>query len=115
MIMKIHSAPWELVAAMAAVDKPMPENANNHKYLDCAVFNWLYAKLDAAGFRLESCRAVFVPLQVKKGLPRLWIRSGVFEGAHIQLCVREPANILAVWSVRRDGRYGKDDEAQAAK
>jgi hypothetical protein len=48
---------------------------------------------------------------VRKGLPRLWIRSGVFEGAHIQLCVREPENILAVWSVRKDGRYGKDGEA----
>ncbi|HSN99734.1 MAG TPA: hypothetical protein VLS89_15670 [Candidatus Nanopelagicales bacterium] len=43
--------------------------------------------------------------------PRLWERSGVFEGAHIQLCVRNPENILAIWSVRRDGRYGKDVEA----
>jgi hypothetical protein len=36
-------------------------------------------------------------------MPRLWIRSGVFEGAHVQLCVREPNNILAVWPVRKDG------------
>ena len=43
-----------------------------------------------------------------KGLPRLWDRSGVFRGAHIQLSVREPNNILAVWPVRKDGRYGKD-------
>jgi hypothetical protein len=52
---------------------------------------------------------VFVPLMAKKGLPRLWTRSGVFEGAHIQLCVREANNILAVWAVRKDGRYGKDE------
>jgi hypothetical protein len=76
----LKQAHGELSGVMAAIDKPMPENANNHKYLDCAVFNWLYTKLDAGGFRLESCRAVFVPLQVNKGLPRLWIRSGVFEG-----------------------------------
>ncbi len=42
------------------------------------------------------------------GLPRLWERSGIFQGAHIQLSVREPNNILAVWPVRKDGRYGKD-------
>ena len=29
----------------------------------------------------------------------------------IQLCVREPTNILAVWPVRKDGRYGEDGEA----
>ena len=52
-------------------------------------------------------RAVFVPM-ASRGLPRLWTRSGIFEGAHVQLCVREPNNILAVWSVRKDGRYGKD-------
>ncbi len=100
-----------LSAVMSAAGKRMPENANNHKYLDCAVFNRLYAKLARAGLAPDSCRAVFVPLQVRKGLPRLWIRSGVFEGAHIQLCVREPKNIMAVWSVRKDGRYGKDGEA----
>ena len=83
---------------------------NTHKFLDCAVFNWVYDKLDASGLGFDSCRAVFVPLQAKRGLPRLWVRSGVFEGAHIQLCVREPKNILAVWPVKRDGRYGKDGE-----
>jgi hypothetical protein len=88
----------------------MPSNANNHKYLDCAVFNWTYGKLAAEGIAVESCRAVFVPLQSRKGLPRLWDRSGVFQGAHIQLCVRNPENILAVWAVRKDGRYGKDTE-----
>ena len=48
-----------------------------------------------------------MPLK-KGGLPRMWSHSGVFEGAHIELCLREPRNILAVWSVRKDGRYGKD-------
>jgi len=101
-----------LLAAHADLDRSLrnnkqrlPRNANNHKYLDCAVFNWLYLNLDEAGRRAESCRAAFVPsLPVK----RLWDRSGIFRGAHIQLCVREPNNIAAVWPVRQDGRYGKD-------
>lgn len=104
----LQQAHDELEAAMAAIRRPMPKNANNHKFLDCAVFNWLYCKLATEGFSVESCRSVFVPLQTGRGLPRLWDRSGVFEGAHIQICIREPRNILAVWSVRKDGRYGKD-------
>jgi hypothetical protein len=87
----------------------LPANANNHKYLDCAVFNWLYRLLREGSRPIDSCRAVFVPLQQTKGMPRLWKRSGVFEGAHVQLCIREPANILAVWPVRKDGRYGEDE------
>ncbi len=60
-----------------------------------------------SSFVPDSTRAVFVPMQAG-GLPRLWDRSGVFKGAHIQLSVRGPNNILAVWPVRKDGRYGKD-------
>lgn len=99
----------QLVATMKDAGKALPKNANTHKYRDCAVFNYLYEKLRGEGFAVESCRAVFVPLVPKKGLPRLWERSGVLDGAHIQLCVREANNILAVWSVRKDGRYGKDN------
>jgi hypothetical protein len=47
-------------------------------------------------------------MQKGRGMARLWERSGVFEGAHIQVCLREQRNILAAWSVKRDGRYGKD-------
>jgi hypothetical protein len=102
----LRSAHDELISLL----KPerLQQNANTHKYRDCAVFNYLYEKLNQTGNQVESCRAVFIPLLAKKGLPRLWMRSGVIEGAHIQLCVREPNNILAVWSVRKDGRYGKD-------
>lgn len=95
----------EATAAQAGIE--LPNNANNHKYLDCAVFNYLCAKLEKQGLAVESSRAVFVPLKDGQ-MPRLWTRSGVFEGAHIQLCVREPENILAVWPVRKDGRYGRD-------
>jgi hypothetical protein len=84
-----------------------PRNANTHKYLDCAVFRHLYHELDELGYVFQSCRAVFVPMERGK-IPRLWERSGVLAAGHIQVCVREAANILAVWPVRRDGHYGKD-------
>lgn len=102
----LRAAHAKLVAALASAGQKAPRNANTHKYLDCAVFNYLFANLDAAGYRYETIRAVFVPMR-PEGMPRLWERSGIFEGGHIQLSVREPRNILALWSVRKDGRYGK--------
>lgn len=98
----------DLEHALKTVGQKLKNNANTHKYRDCAVFNYLFAKLEQSNIEVESARAVFVPLKAGKGLPRLWDRSGVVHGAHIQLSVREPNNILAVWPVRKDGRYGKD-------
>jgi hypothetical protein len=98
----------DLDLALKSVGQKLKNNANTHKYRDCAVFNYLFAILKQADLEVESSRAVFVPLEAGRGLPRLWARSGVFRGAHIQLSVREPNNILAVWPVRKDGRYGKD-------
>lgn len=92
---------------MKSAKREMPKNANTHKYLDCAVFQHLFSEMDALGYEYETCRAVFVPIEGGK-LPRLWMRSGVFQGGHIQVTVRRPENILAVWPVRKDGRYGKD-------
>lgn len=88
---------------------PLPSNANASKFLDCVVFNYLYAKMAREGLHVQSCRAVFVPIRAGK-LPRLWPRSGVFDGGHVQLCVRDSNNILAAWSVRRDGRYGIEED-----
>jgi hypothetical protein len=98
----------ELVAGLLRAGHRVPQNANTHKYLDCAVFNYVYDRLAGAGYNDESCRAVFVPMQRGRIL-RVWPRSGVFSGGHIQVCVRMPANIIAVWSVRKNGRYGKDE------
>lgn len=98
----------ELESALEKAGQKLKNNANTHKYRDCAVFNYLFAKLEEANLFAESARAVFVPMSREGGLPRLWDRSGVFRGAHIQLSVRDPSNILAVWPVRSDGRYGKD-------
>ena len=104
----LDAAQQKLTAALSAAGQKGLRNANTHKYLDCAVFNYLFERLDARGHSYESVRAVFVPMETGK-MPRLWDRSGIFKGGHIQVCVRKPTNILAVWSVRKDGRYGKDD------
>ena len=100
-----------LEAALHLAGLPMPRNSNYSKFLDCAVFNWLYRQEEARGAAYDSCRAVFVAARQAQGRSaRVFPRSGVFVGGHIQICVREPKNILAVWSVRKDGRYGKDHE-----
>lgn len=99
-----------LCRTLREINQPIPNNANKFKYLDCAVFNYLYSRLEEAGFSVDCTRAVFVPM-IGGRLPRLWSRSAVFRGGHIQLCVREPRNIIAVWSVRRDGRYGEETQS----
>jgi hypothetical protein len=104
----ITAAHADLASVLAATGQVAPRNANTHKYLDCVVFNYFHAQLDRQGFRYETSRAVFVPMRAGGGMARLWDRSGVFEGAHIQISLREQRNILAAWSVKRDGRYGKD-------
>ena len=104
----VAAAHEELAKAYAAAGAKMPNNANTHKYLDCAVFKFLHEQLDSQGYSYESCRAVFVPMQSGGGMARVWKRSGIFKGGHIQVCLRETRNILAVWPVRRDGRYGRE-------
>ena len=99
----------ELIEAVQNQGAVLRQNANNHKYLDCAVFNYLYQRLAQVGFEVDAARAVFVPMADGK-MPRLWTRSSIFYGGHIQLCVRQPRNIMAVWSVRRDGRYGEEEQ-----
>ena len=82
----------------------VPRNHRDRKSLDCAVFNWIYARSDAASTPIETSRAVYVPTDKAK---RVWAGSWIYEESHIQVCVREPKNILALWHVRPDGRYGK--------
>jgi hypothetical protein len=105
----LRTAHADMIAVLEAAKVKIPKNANTHKYLDCAVFRYLYAQLEKEAYRFDSSRAVFVPLTKTGGMDRLWERSGIFRGGHIQVCLREPRNILAVWSVRKDGRYGRDE------
>ena len=54
---------------LASSKNPISKNVRSHKNLDCAVFNYLYGRAEAAGTPIESARAAFVPVSAKK---RLW-------------------------------------------
>jgi hypothetical protein len=82
----------------------VPRNGNQHKNLDCAVFNDLYRESEAGPKPIDTARAVYVPTESAK---RIWERSWIYEEAHIQVNVRTQKNILAVWHVGPDGRYGR--------
>ena len=86
----------------------VPRNGNQHKNLDCAIFNFLYDQAKSDGSPIDSARAVYVPTEARK---RIWSRSWIYEEAHVQICVRSQRNILAVWHVGPDGRYGKGGRA----
>lgn len=94
----------KMIEDMHVVQSEVPVNVRSHRSLDCAVFNYLYAEFEAARKPLDTARAVFVPTAVAK---RVYKGSWISEETHIQICVRNPKSILAVWHVREDGRYGK--------
>jgi bisphosphoglycerate-dependent phosphoglycerate mutase len=84
--------------------KKIPRNGNQHKNLDCAVFNEVYLQSEARRKPVDSARAVYVPTESAK---RIWERSWIYEEAHIQVNIRNQKNILAVWHVGPEGRYGR--------
>jgi len=86
----------------------VPTNHRKHKKLDCAVFNLFYEDFATEGAPIDSARAAYVPTAASK---RVWEGSWISEDTHIQICVRNTKNILAVWHVRPDGRYGKKAKA----
>ncbi len=62
----------------------LPTNVRNHKRLDCAVFQYAYAAFEATGEKVDSSRAVYVPIGKGK---RIWHGSWISREAHIQICV----------------------------
>ena len=61
-----------------------------------AIFNHYYSLAGDASRAIDTARAVYVPTESAKGV---WKRSWIYEEAHIQICVRNQQNILAVWHV----------------
>lgn len=83
----------------------IPVNVRSKRRQDCAVFNYFFHEAAEAKKPIDSARAVYVPTGKLK---RAWEGSWINEESHIQISVRNQKNILAVWHVREDGRYGKD-------
>lgn len=93
-----------MIAEMNAAGTTPPLNVRTYRRLDCALFNYMYKYLERAKQPLDTARAVYVPSsRLKRVVPGSWIS----EETHIQVCVRNPRSILAVWHVREDGRYGR--------
>jgi hypothetical protein len=86
----------EYVNTQLAAGQPLPKNANHYKFLDCAVFQYAYAAIENFEGQqpADSARAVYVPTGEDK---RVWERSWITNGAHIQICVRNTACILGTW------------------
>lgn len=71
----------------------IPQNMNQHKRLDCGVFEYAYSAIQASGGSVDTARAVYVPTHNK----RVWKRSWISLDAHIQVCVRNQNCILGTW------------------
>jgi hypothetical protein len=95
----------DLVAGLRDAGQSVPRNHRRHMKLDCAVFNYVYNQSVKGGPVIDTLRAVYVPTDKQK---RVWKGSWIYAETHVQICVRKAANILAVWHVRKDGRYGVD-------
>lgn len=77
----------------------LPRNYRAKKRRDCAVFEYVYGVNHEANNPIDTCRAVFVPsMTAQKARP--WASSGIFHGAHIQLCVRNVQCIQGVWLMK---------------
>jgi hypothetical protein len=93
----------ELVETLTAVGAIVPKNVRQRRALDCAVFNYIFELSDESTTPIESARGVYVPTSTAK---RVWRGSWISEEAHIQICIREPKNILEVWYVQPERGSG---------
>jgi len=75
---------------------PLPKNDRKYRKLDCAVFEYAYRVIKESGQNasVDTARGVYVPTG---GERRVWDGSWISRDTHIQLCVRNPANLLGVW------------------
>jgi hypothetical protein len=94
----------QLIAELTALGAEIPQNFRQHRNQDCAVFDFIYRQAMRLKRPLDTARGVYVPTGSRK---RAWPGSWIHDEAHIQICVRNPKKILAVWHVREDGGYGK--------
>ena len=82
--------------SMKLTGEVLPRNTRKYRKLDCDVFEYAYkiAKARNPGVEIESARGVYVP---SGGERRVWAGSWISRDTHIQLCVRNPRNLLGLW------------------
>ena len=81
---------------MLSVGSPLPKNNRKYRKLDCDVFEYAYRVIEKSERNsvVDTARGVFVP---SGGDRRVWEGSWISRDTHIQLCVRNPANLLGTW------------------
>jgi len=81
---------------MELADAPLPKNTRKYRKLDCAVFEYAYGVLkeSGTGSEVDAARGIYVPTD---GTKRIWPGSWISKDTHVQLCVRNPANLLGTW------------------
>jgi hypothetical protein len=94
----VEEAHGSFCSALMSTGEQIPENAGGDdlflRKLDCAVINYLHAVRNAAGEDpFDTVRAVFTEGE------HLYAKSGFRRKTHIQICVRRPSNIKAVFRV----------------
>src|SRR5690606_573814 len=95
------------VEAAVAAGQKVEDNANHRKFLDCKVFQYAFAAIEAEEKQgVDSARAVYVPTHGT----RVWKRSWISKYAHIQICVRNPDCILGTWLHYPDQIKGDMDD-----
>lgn len=74
----------------------LPKNNRKYRKLDNAVFEYAYKLIEDTepNVKVDSARGIYVP---KDGAKRIWDGCWLSHDTHIQLCVRNQANLLGTW------------------
>jgi hypothetical protein len=97
--------------AMESAGEKLPKNNRRYRKLDRAVFEYAYAVIENSepNLKIDTSRGIYVPTD---GAKRIWDGSWVSRDTHIQLCVRNSANLLGTWLHDPTG-LGVNDVCQA--
>ena len=75
--------------------KTIPANTRKHRKLDRDVFEYAYKVIEQTlNQKIDAARGIYVPTD---GTKRIWDGSWISRETHIQICVRNQANLLGTW------------------
>ncbi|QVL31492.1 hypothetical protein KIH39_22005 [Telmatocola sphagniphila] len=82
--------------SMELAGAELPKNRHKYRKLDCAIFEYAYKVIEdsESNLTIDTARGIYVP---RDGTTRIWPGSWISRDTHIQLCVRNPANLLGTW------------------
>jgi hypothetical protein len=85
---------YRSVKALAGTE--LPKNTRKYRKLDRDVFEYAYKQIEDTepNQKVDTARGIYVPTGGDK---RVWEGSWISRDTHIQLCVRNPANLLGTW------------------